>query len=159
MKEHSVYFDTMAQITAILAENINMQMEAEHADLFDRKMMALYGIQEGKPTRMDMATKLSSKARPQNRKRSKSKSKSPGKDLDDVLDVDYEIRKQRSQDSALDSEDPGDAITPIRRHHEKMESIASVQRLPDISGENIDDIRRTSGGELKREEMSITIDQ
>ena len=46
-----------------MAENLNMQMEAEFADLFDRKMMALYGLKFGKPSRVDMATKLSSKAR------------------------------------------------------------------------------------------------
>jgi hypothetical protein len=40
-----------------------MQMEAEFADLFDRKMMALYGVAAGKASRVDMATKLSSKAR------------------------------------------------------------------------------------------------
>jgi len=38
-------------------------MEGEFADLFDRKMMALYGVSAGKPSRVDMATKLSSKAR------------------------------------------------------------------------------------------------
>ena len=57
------YFDTFAQSIALIAENLNMQMEAEFADLFDRKMMALYGVQAGKPSRIDMSTKLSSKAR------------------------------------------------------------------------------------------------
>jgi len=32
-----------------------MQMEAENADLLDRKLMALYGLQTGKPTKMDQA--------------------------------------------------------------------------------------------------------
>lgn len=53
----------MAQSIALIAENLNMQMEAEFADLFDRKMMALYGLSTGKPSRVDMATKLSSKVR------------------------------------------------------------------------------------------------
>ena len=30
----------------MLAENVNMQMEAEYADLVDRNLMALYGLQE-----------------------------------------------------------------------------------------------------------------
>ena len=41
-----------------------MQMEAEYADLFDRKMMALYGAQPGKGSLMDVTTKIGSKFRP-----------------------------------------------------------------------------------------------
>ena len=37
-------------------------MESEYADLFDRKLMALYGVQPGKATRIDM-TKMDSKTR------------------------------------------------------------------------------------------------
>lgn len=40
-------------------------MEGEHADLFDRKMMALYGAKPRKATMADVTTKLNSKARPQ----------------------------------------------------------------------------------------------
>jgi len=32
-----------------------MQMEAEHADLLDRRLMALYGLHPSKPTKMDQA--------------------------------------------------------------------------------------------------------
>ncbi len=46
-----------------MSENINMQMEAENADLFDRQMMALYGAQPDKPTKVHMATDLFSKVR------------------------------------------------------------------------------------------------
>ncbi len=42
-----MYFETVAQTISILSENINMQMEAEYADLLDRKLMALYGLQKG----------------------------------------------------------------------------------------------------------------
>ena len=38
-------------------------MEAENADLFDRQMMALYGAQPDKPTKVHMATDLFSKVR------------------------------------------------------------------------------------------------
>jgi hypothetical protein len=63
IEKHQTYFDTFAQSIALIAENLNMQMEAEFADLFDRKMMALYGVSPAKPSRIDMATKLKSKAR------------------------------------------------------------------------------------------------
>jgi hypothetical protein len=38
-----------------------MQMESENADLFDRKLMALYGAKPGKASLIDMNTKLDSK--------------------------------------------------------------------------------------------------
>jgi len=38
-----------------LAENINMQMEGENSDLLDRKLMALYGVSDGRTTKMDQA--------------------------------------------------------------------------------------------------------
>jgi hypothetical protein len=41
-----------------------MQMEGEYADLFDRKMMALYGAKPGKAKMADLTTKINSKARP-----------------------------------------------------------------------------------------------
>ena len=40
-------------------------MEDEYSDLFDRKMMALYGTKPGKESMADVTTKLDSKARPQ----------------------------------------------------------------------------------------------
>ena len=43
INKHENYFETLAQSISMIAENINMQMEAEYADLMDRKMMALYG--------------------------------------------------------------------------------------------------------------------
>ena len=43
----------LAQTISLLTENINMQMEAENSDLLDRKLMALYGISDGKATMMD----------------------------------------------------------------------------------------------------------
>ena len=32
----------------MLSENLSMQMEAENADLYDRNLMALYGVQTSK---------------------------------------------------------------------------------------------------------------
>jgi hypothetical protein len=63
LTRHQSYHETLAQMVSMLAENINMQMEAEYADLFDRRMMALYGAKPGKASRIDMATKLDSMAR------------------------------------------------------------------------------------------------
>ena len=48
-----------AQSISILTENINMQMEAEHSDLFDRKLISLYGMKEGQANKMDTAAPVS----------------------------------------------------------------------------------------------------
>lgn len=53
--KHQEYFSTFAQSLAILTENVNMQMESEYADLFDRKLMSLYGMDPAKPSKMDIA--------------------------------------------------------------------------------------------------------
>ena len=37
--KHESYFTALAGITSTLIENVNMQMEAETADLLDRRMM------------------------------------------------------------------------------------------------------------------------
>jgi hypothetical protein len=61
--KHELYFETVAKTISILAENINMQMEAEYADLLDRKLMALYGLQKGNPNKVDHGTNLDSNSR------------------------------------------------------------------------------------------------
>jgi len=38
-----------------MVENINMSMESEYADLFDRKLISLYGMKQQKATKMDQA--------------------------------------------------------------------------------------------------------
>ena len=38
------YFNSLAGISAYLIENVNMQMEAETADLLDRRMMQLFAV-------------------------------------------------------------------------------------------------------------------
>ena len=38
----------------MLIENINMQMEAESADAYDKKLISLYGVRNEEPTRMDV---------------------------------------------------------------------------------------------------------
>ena len=58
--------ETVAQTISILSENINMQMEAEYADLLDRKLMALYGLQKGKVSQVDHGTNLDSNSRTKN---------------------------------------------------------------------------------------------
>ena len=57
INRHENFFETLAQSVAIIAENINMQMEAEYADLIDRRAMALYGAQPGKATKADFIMK------------------------------------------------------------------------------------------------------
>ncbi len=50
LNEHHDSFSALAVVTSMLIENINMQMEAEMADLIDRRMMSLFGVQ---PTKVD----------------------------------------------------------------------------------------------------------
>lgn len=52
LAEFQVNFEALAIVNSMIIENINMQMESEMADLLDRRMMSLYGV-ESKP-----ATKL-----------------------------------------------------------------------------------------------------
>lgn len=54
LDEFSVNFKAIAIVNSMLIENINMQMEAEIADLLDRRMMSLFGVQKTKPpTKLD----------------------------------------------------------------------------------------------------------
>ena len=82
IERHKMYFDTLAQSIAILAENTNMQMEAEYADLFDRKMMALYGALPQKGSKVDFTTKLSSKVRQKPYRVEASRMAAAGHELD-----------------------------------------------------------------------------
>ena len=50
---HDEYFTTVATLSAYLIENINMQMEAETADLLDRRMMQLFGVMHKKLDKND----------------------------------------------------------------------------------------------------------
>ena len=61
MLKYHDYFNCMAQAISILTENVNMQMEADNSDLLDRKLMALYGVTDNKPTKMDIAGTLTKK--------------------------------------------------------------------------------------------------
>jgi hypothetical protein len=47
------YFDELAQATAMLIENITMQMEAECQDLIDRRTIGLYGGKTQHPIEQD----------------------------------------------------------------------------------------------------------
>ena len=38
----------------MVIENVNMQMEAENAEAYDKKLISLYGIKNAEPTRMDI---------------------------------------------------------------------------------------------------------
>jgi hypothetical protein len=41
--DYGANFESIATVTTMLIENINMQMESELSDLLDRKMISLYG--------------------------------------------------------------------------------------------------------------------
>ena len=44
LEEFAVNFEALAIVNSMMIENINMQMESEIADMLDRRMMSLYGI-------------------------------------------------------------------------------------------------------------------
>ena len=48
-----VFFGDMAHIISMVTENIAMQMEAESAELIDKQAMALYGLREELPSKID----------------------------------------------------------------------------------------------------------
>lgn len=49
-----VNFEAIAIVNSMLIENINMQMEGEIADLLDRRMMSLFGVQSKAITKLDV---------------------------------------------------------------------------------------------------------
>ena len=49
LNTHDKFFKHIAQMVALLLENVNMQMEAETSDLLDRRMMQLFGIANKNP--------------------------------------------------------------------------------------------------------------
>ena len=59
IRTHQSYFSTFAQSISLITENLNMQMEAEYADLFDRKLISLYGMKGGQATKMDVGAPVS----------------------------------------------------------------------------------------------------
>ena len=54
LQEHAVNFEALAIVNSMLIENINMQMEAEIADLLDRRMMSLFGVNPEKVNKLDV---------------------------------------------------------------------------------------------------------
>lgn len=180
LTRHQSYHETLAQMVSMLAENINMQMEAEYADLFDRRMMALYGAKPGKASRIDMATKLDSMAR------GGLLARSPGPANFEDVEVDQSAITRRSgrrplnadedMESADATDDDGldgaERMTSVentyadgdasrmeqspRSHQRSEQQRETVKGLPSPSV--FDDIRQTSGAELKRNELTIAID-
>ena len=53
INRHSTYFEIFGNSISLLTENINMQMEAEFADIKDRHLMSLYGIYNKKAVATD----------------------------------------------------------------------------------------------------------
>jgi hypothetical protein len=44
LQDHATHFESLGTVTTMLVEGVNMQLEAELADLLDRSMTALYGM-------------------------------------------------------------------------------------------------------------------
>lgn len=54
LEEFAVNFEALAIVNSMMIENINMQMESEIADMLDRRMMSLYGINmQHQPNKID----------------------------------------------------------------------------------------------------------
>lgn len=53
-ERHEAFLGSISKMLTIVIESLNMQMEAENADLLDRQLMALYGVQADRPTKMDL---------------------------------------------------------------------------------------------------------
>ena len=58
----AVNFEALAIVNSMMIENINMQMESEIADMLDRRMMSLYGINmQNQPNKIDAQQNTSKK--------------------------------------------------------------------------------------------------
>ena len=51
--EFGTNFEAVAIVNSMLIENLNMQMESEIADLLDRRMMSLFGINATPTNKLD----------------------------------------------------------------------------------------------------------
>ena len=54
LEQSQDYTSTLSVILSTLIENINMQMEAETADLIDRRMMSLFAVTKKKFEKADV---------------------------------------------------------------------------------------------------------
>ena len=54
LEEYAVNFEAIAIVNSMLIENINMQMESEMADLLDRRMMSLFGVNSKPVNKLDV---------------------------------------------------------------------------------------------------------
>lgn len=54
LDEFALNFEAIAIVNSMLIENINMQMESEMADLLDRRMMSLFGVQSKVKNKLDV---------------------------------------------------------------------------------------------------------
>lgn len=54
LEEFAVNFEAIAIVNSMLIENVNMQMESEIADLLDRRMMSLFGVNETKANKLNV---------------------------------------------------------------------------------------------------------
>jgi hypothetical protein len=54
LEQFQDYTSTLSVILSTLIENVNMQMEAETADLIDRRMMSLFAVSHKKLEKADV---------------------------------------------------------------------------------------------------------
>lgn len=169
LKYHD-YFNCMAQAISILTENVNMQMEADNSDLLDRRLMALYGVTDNKPTKMDIAGTLTKKMT--NKKglyRDNQSNDAPTQatgthhqgsknDLQHNFLQDTSSRVS-SEDRAIFTKD-GSVEQYLDAHIPRIDSVDGSRGPPkdgDYTG--YDNIRQISGGDAGRHDLPIKINQ
>lgn len=54
LEEFAVNFEALAIVNSMLIENLNMQMESEIADMLDRRMMSLFGVNSKPANKLDV---------------------------------------------------------------------------------------------------------
>lgn len=159
---HSTYFNTFAQSIALLTENINMQMESEYSDIYDRNLMALYGNKEEPPSFMDHTT----------RKKDVMNYLKPGGGAGlnlgegqstpmatlDEDGVNFSVQKSRN-DVYVDDDYDGDGDgfegdSQAEQPRELQQPVIKTQ-----VNEDHDPIRETSGRHLIKKILPLTLDQ
>ena len=54
LEEFAINFEAIAIVNSMLIENINMQMECEMADMLDRRMMSLFGVNKNPVNKLEV---------------------------------------------------------------------------------------------------------
>lgn len=128
----------LAECISILTENVNMQMEAEWADLFDRRLMSLYGIDSKNPTKMDLHG-TQTKAKHKIACKKFNAASAPQCSQTSFRKTSADARSGLSDDQEATFEDNLDVnITYLDTHPSKMAAGIKNENIRSVSGKNVD---------------------